>query len=147
MLGAEAASFEITTAFAGFLGPAPVAAHAGVFSIVSLCYIAMPFAISIAATIRWDACYSSAVAVLASRYSYLVVDCCSTVTAAITIVHQESLMLLLEGHCVHLSVTCNVWLLIILTPPRLMYSTQPFHLPRASLQHVDANQPLAVCVL
>jgi Na+-driven multidrug efflux pump len=37
MLGLECASFEVTTAFAGYLGPAAVAAHAGVFSLTSLC--------------------------------------------------------------------------------------------------------------
>ncbi|WIA36457.1 hypothetical protein OEZ86_007761 [Tetradesmus obliquus] len=52
MLGLECASFEVTTAFAGYLGPAAVAAHAGVFSLTSLCYIALPFALATAATIR-----------------------------------------------------------------------------------------------
>lgn len=52
MLGLECASFEVTTALAGYLGPAEVAAHAGVFAITSLCYIALPFALATAATIR-----------------------------------------------------------------------------------------------
>lgn len=52
MLGLECASFEVTTAFAGYLGPAAVAAHAGVFSLTSLNYIALPFALATAATIR-----------------------------------------------------------------------------------------------
>ena len=52
MLGLECASFEVTTAFAGFLGPAAVAAHAGLFSITTLCYISLPFALATAATIR-----------------------------------------------------------------------------------------------
>ncbi|KAF8069389.1 SPAC11D3.06 [Scenedesmus sp. PABB004] len=52
MMGLECASFEVTTAFSGFLGPADVAAHAGVFAITSLCYIAMPFALATAGTIR-----------------------------------------------------------------------------------------------
>lgn len=52
MLGLECASFEVTTAFAGLLGPAEVAAHAGVFAITSLCYISLPFALATAATIR-----------------------------------------------------------------------------------------------
>eukprot|EP00775_Hariotina_reticulata_P005068 gene5068-5309_t len=47
-----AAAFEVTTAFAGFLGPVAVTAHAGVFSLTSLNYLALPFALATAATIR-----------------------------------------------------------------------------------------------
>lgn len=51
-LGLEAAAFEVTTAFAGFLGSVAVTAHAGVFSLTSLNYLALPFALATAATIR-----------------------------------------------------------------------------------------------
>ncbi|KAL6765141.1 mate-domain-containing protein [Haematococcus lacustris] len=48
----EAGAFDITTAFAGALGETATAAHAALLSICVFCFNAMPFAVSIAGSIR-----------------------------------------------------------------------------------------------
>ncbi|GAX85953.1 hypothetical protein CEUSTIGMA_g13369.t1 [Chlamydomonas eustigma] len=52
MMGLEAASFELTTAMAGYLGTEQVSAHASVFAIGCMAFICGPFGIALAATIR-----------------------------------------------------------------------------------------------
>ncbi|KAG5191174.1 mate-domain-containing protein [Tribonema minus] len=52
MMGLEAFSFDVTTAFAARLGAADVAAHAAALGMVGLTFHAFPLGISIAASIR-----------------------------------------------------------------------------------------------
>eukprot|EP00611_Tribonema_gayanum_P003587 TRINITY_DN12844_c0_g1_i1.p1 TRINITY_DN12844_c0_g1~~TRINITY_DN12844_c0_g1_i1.p1 ORF type:complete len:654 (-),score=189.96 TRINITY_DN12844_c0_g1_i1:927-2789(-) len=52
MMGLEASSFDVTTAFAARLGEVEVAAHAAIISIVSFTFYSFPFGISIASSIR-----------------------------------------------------------------------------------------------
>jgi MATE family multidrug resistance protein len=52
MMGLEAASFEVTTAMAANLGDVDVAAHASMLAIASFMFLAFPFGLSVAASMR-----------------------------------------------------------------------------------------------
>eukprot|EP00873_Tetraselmis_striata_P043544 jgi/Tetstr1/463808/TSEL_008623.t1 len=52
MMGMEASSFDITTALAGRLGTVAVDAHTILMSVIAFMFLAFPFGMSIAATVR-----------------------------------------------------------------------------------------------
>jgi multidrug resistance protein, MATE family len=52
MMGLEAASFDVTTAFAAYLGEVQVAAHAALVDVTAFTYFSFPYGISIACSIR-----------------------------------------------------------------------------------------------
>jgi multidrug resistance protein, MATE family len=52
MMGLEAASFDVTTAFAAYLGEVEVSAHAALINVTAFTFFSFPYGISIASSIR-----------------------------------------------------------------------------------------------
>ncbi|KAJ9505927.1 hypothetical protein QJQ45_017040, partial [Haematococcus lacustris] len=52
MMSCEQGGFDITTAMAGRLGPAVLAAHSGALNLIALTFVSCPFAVGIAGSIR-----------------------------------------------------------------------------------------------
>ena len=52
MLGIEASAFEVTTILSGYLGTVELDAHIVMLQIATLTFFALPFAVSIAVSIR-----------------------------------------------------------------------------------------------
>ncbi|KAG5192353.1 mate-domain-containing protein [Tribonema minus] len=68
MMGLEASSFDVTTAFAARLGEVEVAAHAAIISIVSFTFYSFPFGISIASSIRVVAAHAAIICIVSFTF-------------------------------------------------------------------------------
>jgi multidrug resistance protein, MATE family len=56
MMGLEAASFDVTTAFAAFLGEVQVSAHSALINVIAFTFFSFPYGVAVASSMRVVSC-------------------------------------------------------------------------------------------
>lgn len=85
MMAADASAFDITTAMAGFLGTVEVGAHTALLTLCVFVYMAVPFGIATAATIRVGNMLGAGNPSAAQRTAFLTVGLCLIYSSIVTI--------------------------------------------------------------